>query len=166
LIVGTKKSQFGWHIDNIINRIGLSPDQVLVPTNFPLNDHDLRDTYNIADVGVTAAFAEGWGYFVTECMATKTPVIAGRHTSNHDFIVDGENGFFVELEDRPYYLHGMVDDPPRYFLQIDDLVNKMMLLYKMKKEQRKEIGENGYKTVKQYEWNLVWQQWEGLFSVI
>ncbi len=85
---------------------------------------------NELDVFVLPSLWEGFGYVLTEAMATKLPVIAFNVSSNPELIKNNENGFLVETGNIP------------------ELTNTILSLYNDKKLQAK-LGENGYQKVKE-----------------
>ncbi len=58
--------------------------------------------YSAADIFVLPSLGESWGLAINEAMCFGLPIITTRNVSAaHDLIVDGENGFVIDRENRP-----------------------------------------------------------------
>jgi glycosyltransferase involved in cell wall biosynthesis len=55
--------------------------------------------YASADVWLSASRLEGFGLPALEAMACRTPLVATRYAGPMDFVVHGENGFLVDIDD-------------------------------------------------------------------
>ncbi|WP_191093423.1 glycosyltransferase family 4 protein [Bradyrhizobium campsiandrae] len=76
-------------------------DQLPVGTEFVLSpaQHAIRDIYSRCDVWVTASSSEGFNLPAMEAMACRTPVVSTRTGWPAEAIVQGENGFLVDVND-------------------------------------------------------------------
>lgn len=92
--------------------------------------------YKIADVFCRPSRTEGFGNVFIEAMAASLPVVATNIGGIKDFLRDGENGLFSE-----------VDNP-------DDLAEKIKILLEDDKL-RKKITEEGIKTAGKYDWKEI-----------
>ncbi|MBA2461610.1 MAG: glycosyltransferase family 4 protein [Actinobacteria bacterium] len=61
----------------------------------------LPDLYATADVYVLPSLAEGFPLTQMEAMAMGLPVIVSEHTSAHDVVTDGQEGYVVPIRDAP-----------------------------------------------------------------
>ena len=59
---------------------------------------ELRTIYASCDVWLSGSRAEGFGLPILEAMACRTPVIATRTGASCDLIMDGINGYVVDIE--------------------------------------------------------------------
>jgi glycosyltransferase involved in cell wall biosynthesis len=64
---------------------------------------------SVADVFVSASQHEGFGLVFLEAMAFGLPIICYDHGGQTDFLVDGETGFVVALNDLNRFTQGIVD---------------------------------------------------------
>lgn len=55
--------------------------------------------YASADVWLSASRLEGFGLPALEAMACRTPLVATRYAGPMDFVVHGENGYLVDVDD-------------------------------------------------------------------
>lgn len=86
---------------------------------------DMTPFMNQADIFVSTALWEGFGFVLAEAMAVKKPVLGFDLSSNPELIKDGENGFLIPTK------------------SITTFVEKLLLL--MNDEQlRKQMGENAF----------------------
>jgi glycosyltransferase involved in cell wall biosynthesis len=58
----------------------------------------LREIYACCDVFITASRSEGFGLPILEAMACRTPVVASRTGCAEDIVIDGYNGYVVDVE--------------------------------------------------------------------
>lgn len=64
---------------------------------------------SVADIFVSASQHEGFGLVFLEAMAHGLPVVCYDHGGQTDFLVDGETGFVVPLNDLERFTRGIVD---------------------------------------------------------
>lgn len=86
------------------------------------------DFHRGIDIFALTSEWEGFGYVLAEAMLAVKPLVAFRVSSNPELVIDGLNGFLVEMND----LEGFAN-------ALQELVENP--------EKRKEMGENGYKYV-------------------
>lgn len=65
-----------------------------------LSDQDKVDLLGLADLYVASSQHEGFGLVFLEGMAAGLPVVCYDHGGQTDFLVDGETGYLVPLNDR------------------------------------------------------------------
>jgi len=134
-----------------------------------LTTEEMNLMYNSADGVIQISNAEGWGLSLTEAMLTGTPFIAAVTGGMQDQMrFEDEKGNWIEFNDEfpsnhhgKYKKHGewalpvyisastLVGSPPTPYIyddhhNINDVVDQIMKLYKMSKEERKHIGKKGY----------------------
>ena len=76
----------------------------------------LRDLYARCDVWLTASRSEGFNLPAMEAMACRTPVVSTRTGWPEESIVDGVNGWCVDIDD----VHGLVQGIQRVLSLSDD----------------------------------------------
>lgn len=86
------------------------------------------DFHRGIDIFALTSEWEGFGYVLAEAMLAVKPLVAFRVSSNPELIIDGINGFLLEMND----LEGFAD-------ALQELIENS--------EKRKAMGDNGYKTV-------------------
>ena len=140
----------------------------VIISNAKLPTDKMNLLYNIADGVILLSSAEGWGLSLTEALLTGTPIIANTTGGMQDQMrFEDENGDWINFSpDFPsnhrgtYTKHGewvlpvyptnlsIVGSPQTPYIYDDkcsfeDAENKIMELYKMGNDKRKEIGKAG-----------------------
>ena len=87
---------------------------------------DLSSYLEHCDIFSLISDREGFGIVYLEAMAYEKPCISAKNCGSSDVVIDGYNGYSVELDD------------------INDLVDKISDL-KLNKKRREEFGKSGYK---------------------
>ena len=105
------------------------------------NPDELAPYYKVTDLYIVTSRAEGGPKQILESMASGVPVISTCVGMAPDVIIDGENGFIVEVED--------VKALTQRALQILD--NESM---------RRDMISMGLKTVEQYDWSIIAKQYQ------
>jgi len=59
----------------------------------------IREIYASADVWLSSSRLEGFGLPGLEAMACRTPLVSTRYGGPRDFVIDGENGWLVDVDD-------------------------------------------------------------------
>jgi glycosyltransferase involved in cell wall biosynthesis len=133
-----------------------------------LDPKQINYLYNIADGTILLSTNEGWGLALTESLLTATPFIANVTGGMQDQMrfVDEDGKWFTPSEEIPsnhrgtYRKHGnwalpvypsnisLVGSVPTPYIfddrcRFEDAAMQIEQLYKMSKEQRKQIGEEG-----------------------
>jgi len=144
--------------------------------NNKLSTEEMNLLYNSVDGVIQISNAEGWGLSLTEAMLTGTPFIASVTGGMQDQMrFEDKEGKWIEFNDEfpsnhygKYKKHGewalpvytvastLVGSPPTPYIyddhhNINDVVDQIMKLYKMSKEERKSIGKKGYDWAKSEE---------------
>lgn len=133
----------------------------------------LNKIYNVADAAMTTTLGEGWGFILTEAMATKTIVLAPNNTSIPE-ILNTPKGF-NENEARgipiksfstssEWFCTGAMDkERIRPLPNTDDFVEKLVWAYD-NPDKVQSIVERAYDWVQTITWSKVVKHWEGLFD--
>ena len=141
----------------------------IIFSNQKLSALQLNHLYNIADGQILLSSAEGWGLSLTEALLTGTPIIANVTGGMQDQMrFEDKNGDWIDFNaDFPSNHTGrhqkcgkwalpvfpnnrsLVGSPPTPYIWDDrctseDAAERIMELYKMSPEQRKEAGNAGY----------------------
>lgn len=90
-----------------------------------------------ADLVACLSGGSGYGMASLESMLSKTPVIAWNHPGYQQLIREGENGYLVE---------------PWNALE---LANKIFLVYSMRNEEKRNVCNKAYISVKKFDWSYV-----------
>ena len=93
-----------------------------------------------SDISIFPSLGDGFGFAVTESLASGCPVICSKNTGASDLIIDGENGFIIDAHSSEQIIEKVV-----YFIK-----NKSKL-YEMQKSARNSVlqltWENYYNDV-------------------
>ncbi len=68
---------------------------------------DVKELMLIADISVSSSRREGLPVNVVEAMATGLPLVVTNCRGNKDLVVNGENGYVIEIEDRENYANAI-----------------------------------------------------------
>lgn len=158
----------GPDLQAIINELGLTNGEVLFSMQ-KTAPQSLNTMYNLADVTVNVADAEGFGLATFESLAAGTPIICTMTGGLQEQVTDGKDWFGIGLEPSAKYVIGSQEVPFIY----EDKVSKEQFLealekmYNMTKKQRKEMGLKGRKHVlKNYNKDELLKQWDELLTKI
>lgn len=97
---------------------------------------EIRKLYSQCDVWVTASRTEGFNLPAMEAMACRTPVVSTMTGWPVEAIVNGQNGFLVEIDD------------------VDGLVNSISRVLSTAHEEWKEFSLNAFRTVENSSWEV------------
>ena len=106
---------------------------------------DIANLLNISDIAVSASRREGLPVSIMEAMATGLPIVVTNCRGNRDLVVNGENGYVVDINDGEGFA---------------DAIEK---LYKFK-ELRRKFGKNNLKLVSKYSIENVIKEMEQVYS--
>ena len=151
----------GQDLPAIMKELGLLDGQVLLSTQKYPPDH-LSMIYNLADCTINISDAEGFGLATLESLACQTPIIVNMTGGLQEQVTDGEEWFGIGLEPSSKAIIGSQEIPwiREDRLNGDDVVNAMLEMYNMPKEEREQLGERGLQHVlKNYNFENFQQQW-------
>lgn len=92
-----------------------------------------------ADYGVQLSDTEGYSYFVNECLQYGTAVIATKFDSVHESVIDGVNGYILDMDMKNIDIDKIVNHIPKNFnyepkCKIEDWYNLFDKKTKIKKK--------------------------------
>lgn len=140
--------QEGPNIPQVIDMLGINKFVRLSPHKY--EDNFMRKLYNSVDVTLNMSLNEGFGMSVMESLACGTPVICVKTGGMTEQMSDGNDVFGKLLAPEIRTLTGSQMVPYIY----EDLVSNETFskaiyeMYKMKKEDRKELGKKGREYIK------------------
>ena len=162
------KDQHGQDLEAIIQELGLTNGEVLF-SRAKVEASDLASMYNMADVTINIADAEGFGLATLESLSSGTPVMVTMTGGLQFQVTDGEEWFGVGLEPCSRAVIGSQDVPYIYEDRIseDDFVEGLVKLYEMDPQDRNRMGLRGRKwTQKEFNFVDFIQRWDDLFTEI
>jgi len=142
------KDPNGQDLVAIIDSLGLDNGQVFLSVQkYPSTE--LAMIYNIADCTINISDAEGFGLATLESLACQTPIIVTMTGGLQEQVTNGEEWFGIGLEPASKAIIGSQDIPWIYEdrLSGEDVVNAMLKIYNMTKEEREHMGERGLQHV-------------------
>ena len=158
----------GPDLQAVINELGLNNGEVLFSMQKTV-PQSLNTMYNLADVTVNIADAEGFGLATFESLAAGTPIICTMTGGLQEQVTDGKDWFGIGLEPAAKYVIGSQEVPFIY----EDKVSKEQFLealekmYNMTKTQREEMGLKGREHVlKNYNKDKLLKQWDELLTKV
>jgi glycosyltransferase involved in cell wall biosynthesis len=107
----------------------------------PTGEKDLRPQYQNADVFLFPSTWEGSPKVILEAAASGLPVIA-RNTYEPETVIDGQTGYLVGSDEE-------------LFARLEQLLKYPDL--------RRSLGQGGRRHSQQFDWDVITQQWEGIF---
>lgn len=152
---------------NLNNNVAFSVQKV--------DEKTLALLYNSVDCCLNVSDAEGFGLAVSESLACETPVIVNLVGGMVEQVTDGENTFGIGLEPVSKTLIGTpaINDIMKVpYIWEDrfankDLLDAMLKMYNMSKEERGKLGHLGRKHLENNFSMKMWKDfWPGLFDGI
>ncbi len=162
------KDVHGQDLEAIIQELGLTNGEVLFSRN-KVNATDLAMMYNMADVTVNIADAEGFGLSTLESLSCGTPIIATMTGGLQDQLTDGENWYGIGLEPSSKAIIGSQPVPYIYEdrLSKDDFINALVEMYEMSAEDRVALGARGRERAEtEFSQETYITRWDELFTNI
>jgi len=123
--------------------------------------------YNVADLTINIADAEGFGLATLESLSSGTPILISMTGGLQDQITDGETWFGIGLEPTSKAIIGSQDVPYIYEDRINkqDFLDALTKLYEMAPTERTELGLAGRKwTETKFNFETFIHQWDELFT--
>ena len=162
------KDQHGQDLEAIIHELGLIKGEILFST-LKISSQDLAILYNMGDITINIADAEGFGLATLESLSTGTPILVNMTGGLQEQVTDGENWFGIGLEPSSRAIIGSQEVPYIYEdrLNKEDFINALMELYEMGREKRRELGEAGRNHVqKNYNFENFINEWDKTLATI
>jgi len=162
------KDQHGQDLEAIIHELGLTKGEILFSRE-KVSPEDLAIMYNMADVTINIADAEGFGLATLESLSSGTPVLVTMTGGLQFQVTDGEEWFGVGLEPTSKAIIGSQTVPYIYEDRISEevFVDGLTRLYEMTPEARLEMGQKGREwTQKEFNFDDFIQRWDDLFMKI
>jgi len=167
LIMHTEpKDPNGQDLDAIRRRLNFDDDQFKISTS-KLSMEQLSVLINACDCTINISDAEGFGLATLESLACETPIIVNMTGGLQEQVTDGENWFGIGIEPCSRAIIGSQEVPWIYEDRISgsDLVDAMVKMYEMSKEDRLELGRKGRLHVMQnYSMEKYINNWTELLS--
>ena len=156
----------GPNLQAIIEELGLTNGEVLFSLQKTAPE-SLNTMYNMADVTINIADAEGFGLATFESLAAGTPIICTMTGGLQEQVTDGKDWFGIGLEPVAKYVIGSQEVP---FIHEDkvsqeQVVGALEKMYNMTSKQRKEMGKKGRAHVmKNYNQKDILEKWDKLLT--
>jgi len=151
-----------------INELGLTNGEVKFSTQKVDFSH-LATMYNIADVTINISDAEGFGLSTLESLSCGTPIIVNMTGGLQEQVTNGEEWYGVGIEPSSKAVIGSQNIPFIYEdrLNNEDVVDALVKLYEMSKEERQQLGLLGAKHVEEnYSFDQYVSTWDNLLSSV
>jgi len=155
------KDMHGQDLTHILERLDLTQGQVLFSTN-KLPTEAMSTFYNLADVTVNIADAEGFGLATLESLSCGTPIIATMTGGLQEQVVGEGETYGVPLFPSSKAIIGSQDVPYIYEdrLNKEDFLSALDKMYDMDQDARLELGAAGRQHVlKNYNFNDYKTKW-------
>ena len=154
--------QVGQNLEAIVSELGLTNGEVQFSSR-NLAQSQLAVLYNMADVTVNIADAEGFGLGTLESLACETPIIVTMTGGLQQQVTDGENFFGIGIEPSSKAIIGSQDIPWIYEDRVskEDVLDALEKMYNMSHEERSALGKAGREYVlKEYHHEDYGRRWE------
>ena len=158
----------GQDLAAIVTELGLTGREVIFSTS-KVPPEVLALLYNSADCTLNIADAEGFGLGTMESLSCETPIIVTMTGGLQEQVTDGENWFGVGIEPASSAVIGSLEVP---FIREDrvsekDVIDALLKLYNMNKEEREAMGKAGREYVlKNYNFEDYGKRWIGTLDDI
>jgi glycosyltransferase involved in cell wall biosynthesis len=162
------KDENGQDLQAIIHELGLVNGEVLFSME-KVTPTDLAGIYNMADITINIADAEGFGLATLESMSCGTPILVNLTGGLQDQVTDGENWFGIGLEPSSKAIIGSQQVPYIYEdrLNKEEFIAALEKMYNMSREERREMGIAGREwSQKQFGFDTFVEKWDALLSKI
>jgi len=142
------KDIHGQDLQAMAEHLGLENRQILFSTN-KIELEQMAGFYNIADVTINVADAEGFGLSTLESLSCGTPIIANMTGGLQEQITDGTEMFGIPLFPSSKAIIGSQEIPYIYEdrLSRDHVLSALSNMYDMGPEERSRLGALGRKHV-------------------
>ena len=158
----------GPNLQAIIEELDLTHGEVLFSLQKTVPE-SLNTMYNMADVTINIADAEGFGLATFESLAAGTPIICTMTGGLQEQVTDGKDWFGIGLEPVAKYVIGSQEVP---FIHEDKVSQEQVIgalekMYKMTRKQRKEMGAKGRQHVlNNYNQEDILKKWDNLLTKV
>ena len=145
LIMHTEpKDPNGQDLVAIMDNLGLVDGQVLISTQ-KMPPEDLASVYSAVDCTINISDAEGFGLATLESLAAETPIIVNMTGGLQEQVTNGDQWFGIGVEPTSKAIIGSQDVPYIYEDRTSQerVVDAMMKIYNMTKEEREQMGRAG-----------------------
>ena len=162
------KDVHGQDLDGILKELDLTDGQVLFSRE-KVDAGTLSMMYNMADCTINIADAEGFGLATLESLSCETPIIVTMTGGLQEQVTDGEEWFGIGIEPASKAIIGSQEIPYIYEdrLSEEDVVDALLKVYNMTKEEREELGKKGREhTMKNYNFENFSKVWEKTLTTI
>lgn len=135
------KDPHGQDLEAIASELGLTRENFGLSTG-KVTQPQMAAFYNAADCTINISDAEGFGLSVLESLSCGTPVIANKTGGMQDQMTDGSTEFGVLIKPASSAVIGSQDVPYIYEDRVsnEDVVNAMLKIHNMTREERKALG--------------------------
>ena len=162
------KDPHGQDLNVIIKELGLLNGQIMLSQEkYP--QEILAMMYNMVDCTISVSDAEGFGLSTFESLSCGTPIIVTMTGGLQEQVTNGEEWFGIGLEPCSKAIIGSQEVPYIYEdrLSEKDVVDALVKMYNMTREERKEIGARGRKYVlENYSHENFVKRWNEIFTEI
>jgi len=158
--------QVGQNLESIVRELGLINGEVQFSTS-RLTQQQLAALYNMADVTINIADAEGFGLSTLESLSCEKPIIVTMTGGLQQQVTDGENWFGVGIKPSASAVIGSQEIPWIYEDRVsnEDVIDALEKIYNMSHEDRVKMGKAGREYVlKEYHHDDYGQRWEKVFT--
>ena len=154
----------GQPLEFLANELGLTNGQITFSKD-KIQPQHLAVYYNLADVTINIADAEGFGLATLESLSCGTPVVLTKTGGLQEQVSDGEVEFGVGIEPTSRAVIGSQQVPYIYEDRINEevFVAALKKMYDMSKEEREKLGALGAEYVrKNYNFEQFNERWINL----
>ena len=162
------KDPNGQDLVEIVRHLDLTEEQVVFSQR-KVPSEVMAKVYNLADCTINIADAEGFGLATFESLACETPIIVTMTGGLQEQVTDGEEWFGIGIEPASRAIIGSQPIPLIYEdrLAQKDVVDALVKMYNMTKEDRAALGAKGRAHVqKNYNFEGYIEKWEEIFTTI
>tara|TARA_R100000231_G_C5320413_1_gene163236 strand:+ start:263 stop:1528 length:1266 start_codon:yes stop_codon:yes gene_type:complete len=144
------KDPYGQDIEVLMREFGLDKGQIRLSRN-KIPPQELAAMYNVADCTINVSDAEGFGLATLESLSCETPIIVTMTGGLQEQVTNGKDWFGIGIEPSSKALIGSQQVPYIHEDRVSekDVVDAMVQMYEMSKEERAKLGKLGRKHVEE-----------------
>ena len=161
------KDPHGPNLESILHKLDLVHGEVKL-SHQKVESQQLSMMYNVSDVTINIADAEGFGLATLESLSCGTPIIVNMTGGLQEQVTDGEDWFGIGIQPTAKAVIGSQEIPFIYEDRVSegDVVDALLELYN-KREELADIGKLGRNhVIKNYNFEEFGAKWDELLKSI
>jgi glycosyltransferase involved in cell wall biosynthesis len=160
--------EHGQNLESILKHLKMTDGEVMLSTQ-KTDPETLSMLYNMADCTINISDAEGFGLATLESLSCETPILVNMTGGLQEQVTNGKDWFGIGVNPTSKAIIGSQNIPYIYEdrLSQEVVVDGMLQMYHMSKDEREELGRKGRAHVlKNYNFDDFCKKWDEVFTMI